>query len=114
MTLQLGPTDESCGHREQRPRAQIKESKKMTTQAVAANPFALMVDPAEVRAHVDRSEELGKLSQRQCHPLDRAVIRCASAEIAAFDAKIDRTTIYLPPEEEKQAPVTRTYTRRVN
>ena len=36
------------------------------------------------------------------------------AEIAAFDAKIDRTTIYLPPEEEKSAPMTRTYTRRVN
>ena len=33
---------------------------------------------------------------------------------AAFDAKIDRTTIYLPPEEEKAQPVTRTYTRRVN
>ena len=85
------------------------------TQALAANPFALMVDPAQVRAHIDRSEELTKLSQRQCHPLDRAVIRCASAEIAAFDAKIDRTTIYLPPEEEKAAAAaTRTYTRRVN
>jgi hypothetical protein len=44
------------------------------------------------------------------------VIRCASAEIAAFDAKIDRTTIYLPPEEEKSsgAPVVRSYGRRVN
>jgi hypothetical protein len=91
----------------------FKEFKKMTT-AVAANPFALMVDPAQVKQHIDRSEELSKLSQRQCHPLDRAVIRCASAEIAAFDAKIDRTTIYLPPEEDKPAPVTRTYTRRVN
>jgi hypothetical protein len=90
-----------------------KESKKMTT-AAASNPFALMVDPAQVRAHVERSEQLTKLSQRQCHPLDRAVIRCASAEIAAFDAKIDRTTIYLPPEEEKASTVTRTYTRRVN
>ena len=84
------------------------------TTAVASNPFALMVDPAEVRQHIDRSEQLSKLSQRQCHPLDRAVIRCASAEIAAFDAKIDRTTIYLPPEEDKPAPMTRTYTRRVN
>jgi hypothetical protein len=93
-------------------RERSKESKKMTT-AVASNPFALMVDPAQVKQHIDRSEELGKLSQRQCHPLDRAVIRCASAEIAAFDAKIDRTTIYLPPEEDKPA-VTRTYTRRVN
>ena len=84
------------------------------TTAAAANPFALMVDPAQVKQHIDRSEELGKLSQRRCHPLDRAVIRCASAEIAAFDAKIDRTTIDLPPEEDKAAPTTRTYPRRVN
>ena len=84
------------------------------TTAVAANPFALMVDPAQVRQMVDRSEELSKLSQRQCHPLDRTVIRCASAELAAFDAKIDRTTIYLPPEEDKPVTVARTYTRRVN
>jgi len=84
------------------------------TTALAANPFALMVDPAQVKQHVESSEQLSRLSQRRCHPLDRAVIRCASAEIAAFDAKIDRTTIYLPPEEEKAAPVTRTYTRRVN
>ena len=81
---------------------------------MSANPFALMVDPAEVRQLVDRSEELSKLSQRTCHPLDRAVIRCASAEIAAFDAKIDRTTIYLPPEEEKATQTVRTYSRRMN
>jgi hypothetical protein len=83
------------------------------TTAAAANPFALMVDPAEVLEMVGRSEELGRLSQRHCHPLDRSVIRCASAEIAAFDAKIDRTTVYLPPEEDK-APVVRTYSRRIN
>jgi hypothetical protein len=82
--------------------------------AIAANPFALMVDPAQVRQRVDHSDELSKLSQRQCHPLDRAVIRCASAEIAAYDAKIDRTTVYLPPEEEQPAAVVRTYSRRVN
>jgi hypothetical protein len=84
------------------------------TSAVAANPFALMVDPAQVRQMVDRSDQLSKLSQRQCHPLDRTVIRCATAEIAAFDAKIDRTTVYLPPEEDKPVTVARTYTRRVN
>jgi hypothetical protein len=83
--------------------------------AIAANPFALMVDPAQVRQRVDCSDELSRLSQRQCHPLDRAVIRCASAEIAAYDAKIDRTTVYLPPEEDQQqAPVVRTYSRRIN
>ncbi len=84
------------------------------TTATMANPFALMVDPAQVRQRVDGSEQLSKLSNRQCHPLDRAVIRCASAEIAAFDAKIDRTTIYLPPEEDKNTPVMRSYGRRVN
>jgi hypothetical protein len=111
LDLRPGPT--VCVIRTTRQEAQFKESKKMTT-VVAANPFALMVDPAQVKQHIDRSEQLSKLSQRQCHPLDRAVIRCASAEIAAFDAKIDRTTIYLPPDEEKAAPVTRTYTRRIN
>ena len=84
------------------------------TTALAPNPFALMVDPAEVRQYVSQSEQLSRLSQRQCHPLDRTVIRCASAEIAAFDAKIDRTTIYLPPEEEKPAPVLRATSRRYN
>jgi hypothetical protein len=81
---------------------------------MSTNPFALMVDPASVKQQVDRSAQLSQLSQRQCHPLDRAVIRCASAEIAAYDAKIDRTTVYLPPEEDKSQPVVRTYSRRVN
>jgi hypothetical protein len=87
----------------------------MTTAASAANPFALMMDPAAVREMIDKSEQLSKLSQRQCHPLDRAVIRSASAELAAYDSKIDRTTIYLPPEEEnKPAALTRSYGRPYN
>lgn len=86
----------------------------MTTATMAANPFALMTDPATVRETVERSEALRRLSQRQCHPLDRAVIRSASAELAAYDAKIDRTTVYLPPEEEKHPPVTRSYAKTIN
>jgi len=87
----------------------------MTTAAFAPNPFALMMDPEAVREMIDKSEQLSKLSQRQCHPLDRAVIRSASAELAAYDSKIDRTTIYLPPEEEgKSAPLTRAYSRPYN
>jgi hypothetical protein len=46
--------------------------------------------------------------------LDRAVIRSASAELAAFDAKIDRTTIYLPPEEDKSAAYARVYGQAIN
>ena len=86
----------------------------MRTEAAVDNPFALMTDPGTVRQAIERSESLSRLSQRKCHPLDRAVIRSASAELAAYDAKIDRTTIYLPPEEDKAAPVTRSFTESVN
>ena len=82
--------------------------------ATAANPFALMTDPASVRDMVERSEALRRLSQRQCHPLDRAVIRSASAELAAYDAKIDRTTVYLPPEEDTAKNSTRGYAKAMN
>jgi hypothetical protein len=78
------------------------------------NPFALMTDPEAVRQWVERSDQLSKLSQRRCHPLDRAVIRSATAELAAFDSKIDRTTIYLPPEEDKSAAYARVYRSAMN
>jgi hypothetical protein len=81
---------------------------------MAANPFALIMDPERVRQTIAKSESLSKLSQRQCHPLDRAVIRSASAELAAYDAKIDRTTIYLPPEDPKPATVARAYAEPLN
>ena len=86
----------------------------MTPDATADNPFALMTDPEAVRQVVRQSEQLSRLSQRQCHPLDRAVIRSASAELAAFDAKIDRTTIYLPPEEEKGSGLGRPWRPAMN
>lgn len=87
----------------------------MTTATMADNPFALMMDPAAVRQTIDKSEALSRLSQRQCHPLDRAVIRSASAELAAFDAKIDRTTVYLPPEEDtKSSGLARSMPNRLN
>jgi hypothetical protein len=86
----------------------------MTTATTVDNPFALMMDPAAVRQRIDGSESLSRLSQRQCHPLDRAVIRSATAELAAYDAKIDRTTVYLPPEEDKSSPVTRSHVKTLN
>lgn len=86
----------------------------MTTATTVDNPFALMMDPAAVRQRIDGSESLSRLSQRQCHPLDRAVIRSATAELAAYDAKIDRTTVYLPPEEDKSSPVTRSLSKALN
>lgn len=86
----------------------------MRTATAADNPFALMTDPGRVRQMIERSESLSRLSQRQCHPLDKAVIRSASAELAAYDAKIDRTTIYLPPDEEKSPNLVRSFPESVN
>jgi hypothetical protein len=83
------------------------------TATVPDNPFALMTDPGRVRQMIDSSESLRRLSQRKCHPLDKAVIRSASAELAAYDAKIDRTTVYLPPDE-KSSPVVRSFSESVN
>jgi hypothetical protein len=85
----------------------------MRTEAAAGNPFALMTDPGAVRQMVEKSESLSRLSHRKCHPLDRAVIRSASAELAAYDAKIDRTTVYLSPEDEA-APAFRSLPKQVN
>jgi hypothetical protein len=81
---------------------------------MAGNPFALIMDAAAVRQMIDESEQLSQLSQRQCHPLDKAVIRSATAELAAYDAKIDRTTVYLPPEEDKPQSLVRSFPERVN
>jgi hypothetical protein len=86
----------------------------MRTDIAVDNPFALMTDPEAVRQVIEQSDQLSKLSQRRCQPLDRAVIRSASAELAAFDAKIDRTTIYLPPEEDKSAAYARVYGQAIN
>jgi hypothetical protein len=84
------------------------------TTATLSNPFALMTDPTTVREMIERSDALRRLSLRQCHPLDRAVIRSPSAELAAYDAKIDRTTVYLPPEEKNEAPLTRLFSAALN
>lgn len=86
----------------------------MRSGPTADNPFALMTDPESVWQEIEQSEQLSKLSQRRCHPLDRAVIRSSSAELAAFDAKIDRTTIYLPPEEDRRGPLTRPWRTAMN
>ncbi|MBX3654756.1 MAG: hypothetical protein KIS62_18060 [Ramlibacter sp.] len=78
-----------------------------TATLTTANPFALMVEPQRVQAAMARSKSLKKLDNRECHPLDRAVIRSASAELAAWDGKIDRKTVYLAPDDNHKAPIVR-------
>lgn len=57
---------------------------------IAANPFALMMDPASVFAAVERSERLARLQSRVCRPLDKPQAAAPkSAETAAFDDAVD-------------------------
>ena len=43
----------------------------MTTIQIAANPFALMMNPEAVFAAIERSERLARLQSRLCQPLDK-------------------------------------------
>lgn len=55
-----------------------------------SNPFMLMVDPQQVLRQMNRSTALRALSQRQCHPLDRPVLRAIHRDLVRIDEEIDR------------------------
>ena len=44
------------------------------------NPFALLLNPADVVAQMERSERLRRLQSRVCRPLDKPLIPCATDE----------------------------------
>lgn len=52
----------------------------MQTTPLAANPFALLLNPADVVAQIERSERLQRLQSRICRPLDKPVIPCATED----------------------------------
>jgi hypothetical protein len=57
-----------------------------------ANPFALMLNPADVIAAVESSERLGRLQRRICKPLDKPTIpHEAGEETLTFDQAVDAT-----------------------
>lgn len=43
----------------------------MKQDTLAHNPFMMMLSPETVVAAMERSEKLGRLNRRMCHPLDR-------------------------------------------
>ncbi|MBI3154926.1 MAG: hypothetical protein HYZ20_05920 [Burkholderiales bacterium] len=43
----------------------------MRQEELVHNPFMLMLEPEKVLAAVERSEKLGRLRRRMCHPLDK-------------------------------------------
>lgn len=61
----------------------------MDKSPLAANPFALMMNPDEVLQAMERSDRLGRLQRRICKPLDKPLIAHAPDEVAAFDHDVD-------------------------
>jgi hypothetical protein len=55
----------------------------MSLQAVAANPFMLLVNPEVVFAAVEKSERLNGLNRHMCRPLDRVMPGTPEAASAA-------------------------------
>jgi hypothetical protein len=46
----------------------------MNQESLAHNPFMMMLSPETVIAAMERSEKLGRLNRRMCHPLDRPAV----------------------------------------
>lgn len=45
----------------------------MSQESLVHNPFMMMLNPEVVLAAMERSEKLGRLNSRMCHPLDKPV-----------------------------------------
>jgi len=69
-----------------------------TETDVVANPFALMLNPAEVFQAIGRSDRLERLQRRGCRPLDKPLIAHAPADFIEYDHAIDAE-----PEAEPEA-----------
>ena len=73
----------------------------MRVDAPLANPFALMMAPQQVLEAMKKSDELRRLQHQVFHPLETRAARKGDADLAAFDAAIERATIVLPPEPDE-------------
>lgn len=76
-----------------------------TTHAFAANPFAMLLDPAAVAHEVACSERLARLRSRVYRPLDKPLIaHRGAADQARFDEEIDAAELteadLLPLDDE--------------
>ena len=61
----------------------------MQTQDLVANPFALMLNPAEVIQAMERSDRLDRLQRRVCRPLDKPLIAHVAGGFDDYDQAID-------------------------
>jgi hypothetical protein len=60
----------------------------MKQESLVQNPFMMMLSPESVIAAMERSEKLGRLNRRMCHPLDRAAAPGSDGEGGALDADV--------------------------
>ena len=74
-----------------------------------ANPFALMMAPQQVLEAMEKSDSLRRLQHQVFHPLDTRGAFQADADLAAFDAAIERANIVLPPESEELVSASSAY-----
>jgi hypothetical protein len=58
-------------------------------QALAANPFALMIDPAAVVMAMEKSDRLSRLHSRICRPLDKIVGAPSDEESGEADIVVE-------------------------
>lgn len=64
----------------------------MQTAEILSNPFALMMNPAEVFQALECSPRLERLQRRVCRPLDKPLIArkdTAAADMSDYDRAID-------------------------
>lgn len=61
----------------------------MSTPEILSNPFALMMNPAEVLRAVESSTRLERLQRRICRPLDKPLIAKKEADMNDYDRAID-------------------------
>lgn len=67
---------------------------------VAANPFALLMDPQAVFRAIENSERLERLHSRICRPLDKPLLPLVAAEDAeAIETACLDDEMDLPGEE---------------
>jgi hypothetical protein len=60
-----------------------------TTTPLAADPFALMMNPQAVLDAMAGSTRLARLQRRVYRPLDKPLIPHRNTELAAYDSAID-------------------------
>ena len=59
----------------------------MKQESLVQNPFMMMLSPESVIAAMERSEKLGRLNRRMCHPLDRPAAPGSEGDAAAADSE---------------------------